>query len=276
MNESNTGYQEAPVSGEPLRSDRDRTIVSDVVIAKIAGIAAQDVEGVRMGGSDAASNGGSFVDGVGWDGQPRDVSVRVVEKEAEIDLTMTVEYGRAIPQIIEKVRRNVISRVENQAGYGVAKANITVKDVLVPEAGSRLGRQPEGEQTAKVEDEEQDSAPSSRARSSSSSSSSSSSTYFHLGPGGPTSTSGPSRWSSISRRGKPSYPPTRTDHGNPNRRRRKFELFDLGGGVSLFTELPRKRSSRKLRHNPSHPCALGPGRSRFSAPSRSDSMSATG
>jgi uncharacterized alkaline shock family protein YloU len=181
MNESTIGYQEAPDSGEPLRSDRDRTIVSDVVIAKIAGIAAQDIEGVRMGGSGAASNVGSFVDSVGWDGQPRDVSVRVVEKETEIDLTMSVEYGRAIPQIIEEVRRNVVSRVENQVGYGVAKANITVKDVLVPEAGSRLGLQPEGEQTAKVEDEEQNSAPSSRARSSSSSSSSTSS---HLGPGG--------------------------------------------------------------------------------------------
>jgi uncharacterized alkaline shock family protein YloU len=179
MNESTIGYQEAPDSGEPLRSDRDRTIVSDVVIAKIAGIAAQGVEGVRMGGSGAASNVGSFVDSVGWDGQPRDVSVRVVEKETEIDLTISVEYGRTIPQVIEEVRRNVVSRVENQAGYGVAKANITVKDVLVPEAGSRLGLQPEGEQTAKVEDEEQNSAPSSRAGSSSSSS-----TYSHLGPGG--------------------------------------------------------------------------------------------
>ena len=177
MNETTTGYQEAPDSGEPLRSDRDRTILSDVVIAKIAGIAAQDVEGVRMGGSGAAGNVGSFVDSVGWDGQPRDVSVRVVEKETEIDLTMSVEYGRAIPQIIEEVRRNVISRVENQAGHGVAKADITVKDVLLPEAGSpRPGLQPEGEQTAKVEDEEQNSAPSSRARSSS--------TYSHLGPGG--------------------------------------------------------------------------------------------
>ena len=184
MNESTTGHHEAPDSGEPLRSDKDRTLVSDVVIAKIAGIAAQGVEGVRMGGSGAASNiGGSFVRSVGWDGQPRDVSVRVVEKETEIDLTMSVEYGRAIPQIIEEVRRNVISRVENQVGHGVAKVDITVKDVLLAEAGSpRLGLQPEGEpegeQTAKVEDEEQSSAPSSRARSSSSS------TYSHLGPGG--------------------------------------------------------------------------------------------
>jgi uncharacterized alkaline shock family protein YloU len=178
MNESTTGYQEGPDSGEPLRSDRERTIVSDVVIAKLAGIAAQDVEGVRIGGSGAASNAGSFVDSVGWDGQPRDVSVRVIEKETEIDLTMSVEYGRAIPQIIEEVRRNVIDRVENQVGHEVAKVDLTVKDVLLPEAGSRLGRQPEGEQTAKVEDEEQNFAPSSRALSSSSSS-----TYSPLGPG---------------------------------------------------------------------------------------------
>ena len=103
MDESTTGYQEAPDSAEPLRGDRDRTIVSDVATAKIAGIAAQDVEGARMGGSGAASNiGGSFVESVGWDGQPRDVSVRVIEKEAEIDLTMSVEYGRAIPQISKK------------------------------------------------------------------------------------------------------------------------------------------------------------------------------
>src|SRR3712207_8777661 len=81
MNEPTTGYQEGPGSGEPPRGDRDRTIVSDVVIAKIAGIAAQDVEGVRMGGSGDASNAGSFADGVGWDGQPRDVSVRVADKE---------------------------------------------------------------------------------------------------------------------------------------------------------------------------------------------------
>ena len=178
MDESNTGYQEGPDSGEPLRSDKDRTLVSDMVLAKLAGIAAQDVEGVRIGGSGAASNAaGSFVDSVGWDGQPRNISVRVVEKEAELDFTMSVEYGRAIPQIIEEVRRNVIDRVENQVGHEVAKVDITVKDVLLPEAGSRLGRQPEGEQTAKVEDEEQNSAPSSRARSSNSS------TYSHLSPG---------------------------------------------------------------------------------------------
>jgi uncharacterized alkaline shock family protein YloU len=223
MDESTTGYQEAPDSGEPLRSDRDRTIVSDVVIAKIAGIAAQDVEGVRMGGSGAASTVGSFVDSVGWDGQPRDISVRVVEKDAEIDLTMSVEYGRAIPQIIEEVRRNVISRVENQVGHEVTKVGITVKDVLVPEAGSRLGLQPEGEQPAKVEDEEQNSAPSSRARSNS--------TYSRLDPGGTYLDFWSRSLEQYQQMRKAFLPPTRADHGKPiRRRRRKLELFELGGG----------------------------------------------
>lgn len=172
MDKSSTEQQEPLGPGGPLRSERDRTIVSDVVVVKIAGIAAQDVEGVRIGGS-AARTVGPFLDSVGWDGQPRGVSAKVVGEEAEIDLTMSVEYGRAIPQIIEEVRRNVISRVKNQVGHRVAKANITVNDVLLPEAGPRLERQREGEQTAKVEDEEQNSASSSRSRS----------TYSHLGPG---------------------------------------------------------------------------------------------
>jgi uncharacterized alkaline shock family protein YloU len=163
-------------SSGPLRSDRYRTIVSEVVVAKIAGIAAQDVEGVRIGGG-AGGTVGSFLDRVGWDGQPRGVSARVVEQEAEIDLTMSVGYGKVIPPIIEEVRPNVVSRVESQVGHRVAKVDITVNDVLLPEVGPHLlEQQPEDEQTAKVEDEEQNSAPSPRLPSSS--------TYSPLGPGG--------------------------------------------------------------------------------------------
>lgn len=176
MDKSSNEQQGPPGSGEPLRSGRDRTIVSDVVVAKIAGIAAQDVEGVRIDGG-VASTVGSFLDSVGWDRHPRGVSARVVEQEAEIDLTMSVEYDKAIPAIIEEVRLNVISRVENQVGHRVAKVDITVSDILFTEAGPHLlERQPGGEQTAKVENEEQNSAPWSRLPSSS--------TYSPLSAGG--------------------------------------------------------------------------------------------
>jgi len=56
----------------------------------------------------------------------RDVLRGVVEKETEIDLTLSVEYGRAIPQIIEEVRRDVMGKVEPGSAGGVVKANITV------------------------------------------------------------------------------------------------------------------------------------------------------
>jgi uncharacterized alkaline shock family protein YloU len=55
----------------------------------------------------------SAVPGIGSGSQSQGVSVEVGEVEAAVDLTVTVEYGRAIHQIAEAVRTNVIRRVEN-------------------------------------------------------------------------------------------------------------------------------------------------------------------
>jgi hypothetical protein len=51
-----------------------------------------------------------------------------------INLTIDVEYGREIPQITETARSSVIRRVENEVGQEVGKIDITVNDVLLPEA----------------------------------------------------------------------------------------------------------------------------------------------
>jgi len=110
-------------------------------VAKIVGIAAQEVEGVQMGGGTARAMGG-FLDsvprprpmsGVGGGSQTRGVSVEVGAEEAAADLSMAVEYGRPIPQTTEAVRNNVINRVENLTGLRVTEVNITVNDVLFPE-----------------------------------------------------------------------------------------------------------------------------------------------
>ena len=65
--------------------------------------------------------------------QARGVSVQVGEQEAAIELSIAVEYGKAIPQISETVRNNVINRVENLVGLNVVEVNITVNDVLLPQ-----------------------------------------------------------------------------------------------------------------------------------------------
>jgi uncharacterized alkaline shock family protein YloU len=46
---------------------------------------------------------------------------------------MSVEYGRAIHQTAEAVRRNVIRRVENLVGLRVTEVNITINDIFFPQ-----------------------------------------------------------------------------------------------------------------------------------------------
>ncbi len=140
----------------PLSSDRGSTTISEAVVSKIAGIAAQEVEKVQMGGGAAAAVGGFLesvtgaVSGGGstGGGSARGVSVEVGEQEAAVDLNMAVEYGVPIPQTTEQVRRNVINRIENLTGLRVTEVNITVNDVLLPEERSQLQRQREVEQQA--------------------------------------------------------------------------------------------------------------------------------
>ena len=144
MSERRAQQQQA----SPLQTERGSTRIEDNVVAKIAGIAGQEVEGVQMGGGTARAIGG-FLDSVtGGSGEARGVAVEVGEVEAAIDLTMAVEYGRPIPQISEAVRRNIINRIENLTGLQATQVNITVNDVLLPEERPQLERQREVEQQA--------------------------------------------------------------------------------------------------------------------------------
>jgi uncharacterized alkaline shock family protein YloU len=120
----------------PLRTERGITTLQDGVVSKVVGIAAQEVDGVRMGSPTFQTAGdllGSITGG-GSDGSlSRGVSVEVGEVEAAADLTMTVEYGRTIHRIAEEVRRNVMRRVESLLGLRVTEVNITVSDVYFPQ-----------------------------------------------------------------------------------------------------------------------------------------------
>ncbi len=120
----------------PLKTERGTTTIQDGVVSKVAGIAAQEVEGVRMGSGGTSQAVGSImsaVPGVGSGSESRGVSVEVGEVEAAVDLSMSVEYGRAIHQTAEAVRTNVIRRVENLLGLRVTEVNITVNNLFFPQ-----------------------------------------------------------------------------------------------------------------------------------------------
>jgi len=118
-------------------ASRGRTTVADVVVEKIAGMAARDVPGVHALGSGFARSMGSMRERMPGAGSgksaTRGVSVEVGEKQAAIDLEIVVDYGVSITDVAAAVRENVISAVERMAGREVVEVNITVSDVKLPD-----------------------------------------------------------------------------------------------------------------------------------------------
>ncbi len=145
--------------GGPLQTDRGNTTIADSVVSKIAGISAQEVDGIRMGSgaSQTASNLlGSITGGGGSGGsQTQGVTVEVGQEEAAVDLTLTAEYGKSIPQLAEAVRRNVSNRIESLVGLRVTEVNVTVQNIFFPQQEQEQERQRQIEQQQREQQQEQ-------------------------------------------------------------------------------------------------------------------------
>lgn len=133
MTEQST--QQRSGGSSPLQTDRGNTVIQDTVVSKVAGIAAQEVEGIRMGGGGSQAVSGLLGSITGGSGgtATQGVSVEVGQEEAALDLTLTAEYGKSIPQLSEAVRRNVVNRVESLVGLRVTEVNITVSNIYFPQ-----------------------------------------------------------------------------------------------------------------------------------------------
>lgn len=114
----------------PLQSDHGTTRIEDPVVAKIAGIAAQEIDGVKMGTGTSRAIGGIVSTVTRGGTERRGVSVEVGKIQAAVDLTMAVQYGKSIPTIADEVRNNVIRRIEGLVGLEVTEVNIVVDDIF--------------------------------------------------------------------------------------------------------------------------------------------------
>lgn len=116
----------------PLATERGTTTINDLVVTKVAAIAARATSGVYDLGGGAARALGAMTERVGVsmsDDRSRGVSVEVGEREAAVDLTIVVEYGESIPKVADAVRENVIKRIEGITGLSVPEVNIVVNDL---------------------------------------------------------------------------------------------------------------------------------------------------
>ena len=144
-------------SNNPLQTERGNTTIADNVVSKIAGIAAQEVDGIRMGSgaSQTASNLLGSITGGSGGSQTQGVSVEVGQEEAAIDLTLTAEYGKSIPQLADAVRRNVSNRIESLVGLRVTEVNVTVQNIFFPQMEEEQERQRQQQQQQREQQQQE-------------------------------------------------------------------------------------------------------------------------
>lgn len=144
----NQRSQQRSESASSLRSERGNTSIQDSVVSQISGLAAQEVEGIRMGGGVSQRASGLVGSVTGGSGglRTQGVFVEVGSEEAAVDLTLSVEYGRSVPQITEAVRRNVVNRVESLVGLRVTEVNVDVADIFFPQQEQQSQQQLEANQ----------------------------------------------------------------------------------------------------------------------------------
>lgn len=125
----------APAGREhALVTEKGTTTIADIVVQKVAGLAAREVPGVHALGGGGARAFGALRDRIPGASSSigQGVSVEVGEKQAAVDLEIVVEYGVHIAEVARVVRRNVIIAIEQMTALEVVEVNINVNDVHMP------------------------------------------------------------------------------------------------------------------------------------------------
>lgn len=114
-----------------LVTSRGKTSIADSVVEKIAGLAAREITGVHKLGGGAARAFGAIREKIPGQSESlaQGVSVEVGERQAAVDLDITVEYGVEIGELTKAIRRNVINSIERMTALEVTEVNIVVGDV---------------------------------------------------------------------------------------------------------------------------------------------------
>jgi uncharacterized alkaline shock family protein YloU len=128
--------------------DLERTLLGTIeiapeVIAVIAGLATVETEGVA-GMSGGITSG--ITELLGRKNLSKGVKVQVGQREAAVDVSVIVEFGRRIPEVSAEIQRNVKRSIETMTGLNVVEVNVHVHDVMFKtadkqeeeESGSRV------------------------------------------------------------------------------------------------------------------------------------------
>ncbi len=122
---------------ETLNNDANLGIVkiSDEVVCVIAGIVAAEINGIVE--INQGVTGGITQMFTGKKNLAKGVKVAVEEDSTSIELTIAVEYGIKIPEVVLQVQENVKKTVEAMTGLTVASVNVFVQNIVVPKTANQ-------------------------------------------------------------------------------------------------------------------------------------------
>ena len=104
--------------------------ISDEVVSIIAGIAADEIQGI-VGLPHGVSNNISQILKGKKTTNNKSVKVTLEEDKAVIELNVAVEYGIKIPEVVSEVQENVRKTVEAMTGLNVDTVNVNVQNIYV-------------------------------------------------------------------------------------------------------------------------------------------------
>ena len=104
-------------------------IASDVV-AVIAGLAANEVEGVY---SMAGNITNELIGKLGMKNMSKGVKVMMEDGTVRVDMALNMKYGYSIPRVVKQVQEKVSQQIENMTGLIVPEVNIRIAGVNLGE-----------------------------------------------------------------------------------------------------------------------------------------------
>lgn len=108
--------------------------ISTEVVEKIARLAAMEVpEVVSISGN--APQGKNLL---GLIAAPQPILVQINSDVADITVSLVLRYGAKVPEVSEKVQKNIKSSVQNMTNISVAKVNVVVTGIAKTDAEPQL------------------------------------------------------------------------------------------------------------------------------------------
>jgi len=112
-----------------LIDEDGRISIAEDVIASIARIAAEKVDGIAHS---SGSAGGGLMSIFGGEDVAPNIKTELSNEEVRVELRISVEYGYPVHEVAQGVQQNVQRDIEQLAGVTVSNVDVFVKKVIPP------------------------------------------------------------------------------------------------------------------------------------------------